>query len=131
MATSKKSGRSAAPRAAAQTDSKYKVLRNVTMPSVKLEMETPYYLKATGAYFTGRAQKAGKNGEVMEPATVLPVVNIETGEVGQLILGSVLKGLLDEAYPAEGYVGKAFRIVKHEKRPGKRYFTYSLDEIEA
>ncbi len=129
MATSKKKS---APAPVAQTSGKYKVVRNVTMPSIKLELETEYFLKATGAYFEGRAQKQrGSDGEAMKPATVLPVVNVETGEVGQLVLGSVLKDLLDESYPNASYVDKAFRVVKHDKKAGKRYFTYSLDEIEA
>jgi hypothetical protein len=127
MAAKKKS----APAATQAKDSKYKVLRNVTMPTLKLELEVPAHVKATGEYFTGKAQKPGKDGKAMEPATVLPVINVDTGEVAQLILGAALKSILEETYPAHAYVDRAFRIVKHDKQAGKRYFTYSVDEIEA
>jgi hypothetical protein len=114
-----------------RTDSPYKIVRNVTMPSLKLEIEKPYFVKVTGPYFTGKAQKPGKDGKAMEPATVLPIVNLETGEVAQLVMGAVLKGILDDSYPDDVYVGRAFRLVKHDKANGKRYFSYSVDEIEA
>jgi hypothetical protein len=116
---------------ATQTDSKYKIVKNVTMPSYKFVIGVPAYLKLTGPHFEGKTQKAKPGEAAMEPATVAPAINVETGECVQLIMGAALLSIIDEGYPDDAYVGKAFRIVKHDKAPGKRYFTYSVDEIEA
>lgn len=133
MATKKKASRaSAAQPVTQQADSKYKILKNVTMPSYKFVIGVPAYLKLTAPHFVGKQQKARAAGEaVMEPATVVPAINVETGECVQVILGAALLSIIDEGYPNDGYVGKAFRVVKHDKAPGKRYFTYSVDEIDA
>ena len=67
----------------------------------------------------------------MEPAHLAPVINLETGEENLLIVAAVVKGNFDEHYPKNAYVGKAFELVKLGKREGKRYFDYSIKEIEA
>lgn len=120
----------------APTGGKYTRTKAVTLPVFKLIDETPVYVKITAAMFEGKEQKPqvdkdGKPKAAMEPATLLPVVNVETGEVGQIIAGAVLEGILTDSYPNDGYVGKAFEIVKHAKKDGKRYNTYSVFEIEA
>jgi hypothetical protein len=65
----------------------------------------------------------------MAPAELANVVDLETGEECQIIVNAVLRGVLDEFYPDAGYVGKAFQIVRHAKAAGKRYNTFSVDEI--
>jgi hypothetical protein len=115
---------------------KYSRVKAVTLPVLKLVDETPVYVKITGPMFEGKEQKPqmgpdGKPKAQMEPATLVPVVSVETGEVGQIIAGAVLEGILNDSYPEDAYVGKAFEIVKHAKKDGKRYNTYSVFEIDA
>lgn len=132
MAKAKKTRSSAAPKVTPPAGGKYNRTRAVTLPTFKLAEETPVYVKVTGAMHQSNAtQRPGKDGKAMEPATILPVVNVETGEVTQIICGSVLKGILTETYPDDGYVGKSFEITKHAKAQGKRYNTYSVFEIDA
>ena len=118
------------PATSQRADSPYAIKRNVTMPTLKLALETAVYVKITGPMFQGRPQPAKPGEEPQKPATVVPIVNVETGEAMQLVLGAALASTLAESYPEDSYVEKGFRIVKHDKRPGKRYFTYSVDEIE-
>jgi hypothetical protein len=118
------------------TGGKYTRTKAVTLPVFKMVEETPVYVKITAAMYEGKEQKPvldkdGKPGKAMEPATILPVMNVETGELSQIIAGAVLEGILNDSYPDAGYVGKAFEVVKHAKREGKRYNTYSVFEIEA
>lgn len=137
MASSKKP---AAPAAAAAVvrpaGGKFARLKSVTLPVLKLADETPVYVKVTGVMFEGKEQKpvidakTGKPAAAMEPATLLPVINLETGEVAQIIAGAVLEGILTDEYKDGAYVGKGFEIVKHAKREGKRYNTYSVFEID-
>lgn len=132
MSSKKKSStKPAAAVPVASRDSKFKVLRNVTMPTLKMQLETPIYVKFTAPHFIGRTQKPKAGEEAQKPATVISCVNLETGEVCQLVLGAALVSVLDEMYPNDTYVGRSFRIVKHPKVEGKRYFTYSVDEVEA
>lgn len=68
-----------------------------------------------------------------KPATFAPVTNVETGEVAQILLGTVLVRLIEENYPNQTYVGKTFEIIKGEKVKGSdnSYFEYELFEIES
>ena len=111
---------------------KYARTRSVTLPTLRLEEEIAVYVKITGAMHVSQVQqKPDKDGKVKEPATVAPVVNVETGEVAQIIVGAALKGILSDTYPKDSYVELSFEITKHGKAPGKRYNTYSVFEIES
>lgn len=116
---------------------KFAVVRNVTLPVLKIEIEKPVYVTIREAMRLGSAQKAGrddgKGGEKkakMEPATVTSVVDLETGEVKTLIVSAVIKGIFNDDYPNDSYVGKSFCLVKHAKKEGKNYFNFSVDEID-
>lgn len=129
MAKSKK--KAAAP-VARPAGGKYTRVRAVTLPTAKLTEEVPVHVTIMGAMHVSTAQqRPGKDGKVMEPATIMSVTDLDTGELTQIVVGSVLKGILNETYPEDAYVGKSFEIVKHAKAQGKRYNTYSVFEIEA
>lgn len=111
---------------------KYNRLRAVTLPTLRLVEETAVHVTVTGAMHVSTAQqRPDRDGKVKEPATVMGVTDLDSGEVTQVIVGAVLKGILNETYPKDGYVGKSFEITKHAKATGKRYNTYSVFEIEA
>ena len=129
MATKKND---AAP-AATGTGRTYKTKKVLTVPVLKMALETPVHVRILDKMFVGKAQtpSADSKQKAMEPATLVNVVNLDTGEANQLILGAALQGTLIDNYPKDGYVGLAFRIVKHDKAPGKKYNTYTVEEIES
>jgi hypothetical protein len=110
---------------------KAKAVRRVTRPVLKLEEGKPVFVKALKAFYEGREIKPTSSTEAqMKPATLLDVVNLETGEEAQIVAGAVLASNLAEAYPSDSYVGKCFQITKEPKAKGKRYFTFDIIEIE-
>lgn len=110
---------------------KFARTRAVTLPILKFVEEVPRFLTLTGEMFTGKEQKADKPGEKpMEPATLCHATDLETGELGQIIVNTALVGILNEEYPNTSYVGKSFELTKHAKKDGKRYNTFSVFEVD-
>lgn len=132
MAKAKKKAPARAAAVAAPAGGKYTRVRALVLPTLKLVEEQPAHVTITGPMTVSTAsQRPDKDGKVKEPATVCPVTDLDTGEITQIICGAVLKGILNEQYPDDAYVGKSFEIVKHAKAQGKRYNTYSVFEINA
>jgi hypothetical protein len=143
-----KAAAAAAPEAPKAEKAKFvpKVLKNVTLPILKLEIGIPVYVKPTGAMFIGKDITAREKDPLKKkaPATITEVINLETGELCQLLVPSVLKGIWEDDYtewdnPADFekrkavkslYIGKGFMLEKQEKRAGKEYFPFSVSEIE-
>lgn len=110
---------------------KAKAIRRVTRPVLKLEEDKPVFVRAMSALYEGREIKPAPGNEAqMKPATLLDVVNLETGEEAQIVTGAVLASNLREGYPGDAYKGKCFQITKLPKQKGKRYFGFDLIEIE-
>jgi len=107
---------------------KFKVVKNVTLPILKKEDGKEIFVQATGPIYRGKEIKA-TGDKKMEPADLMPVVDLTTGEEMLLIANAVLKGTLEEEYPDNGYVGKSFSILQ-TKVPGKRYKNFTIKEIE-
>lgn len=66
-----------------------------------------------------------------KPATICGVTDAQDGAVYQFIVPSVVEANLKRDYPNDGYVTKSFRIQCLGKRPGKRYWDFSVMEVEA
>jgi hypothetical protein len=113
---------------------KVKVVKQVTVPTLSPKPDAPIYVKMLGAIFVGKeiksAKKPEEGGVEQKPADLALVVNLETGEEMHLICSAVFKANLQDTYPKDTYVGKAFRVAKLGKRAGKRYFDYAIAEIE-
>jgi len=115
-----------------------KVLKQVTMPLFKLRAGSEIFVKVTGKMFLSKPIKGDtpKDGEKpKEPPTLIPVVKLDTGEIGQIIAGSVLRDIFKDEYPNDSYVGKGFWIVVTEQKEakvggGRRYNNYTVSEIE-
>lgn len=115
----------------AQVAVKFKVKRNITLPLIKPQLDVPVYIKITSEMFVGKDVSAAKgDAKKMEPATLVNCVNLETGEEAQIIVPAVLKGIFEDEFPDNGYVGKAFSITKHPKASGKQYHPFSVAELE-
>ena len=105
---------------------KYSIVKKVTLPLSKWVVDQEKVLTITSEIFTGKEVKGDKK---MEPAELFNAIDLETGEEVQVIVGAVLKGILNEEYPDSGYVGKSFAMVQHNAQ-GKKYKTYTVIEIE-
>lgn len=103
----------------------------VTLPVLKMTEDQPVYVKITSAFRDGRASnKPGKDGEVMKPARICDVVDLESNEPAQMIAGKVLESNLVETYPGEAYVGKSFEIIQRAKADKQRYRLYTVSELQ-
>lgn len=119
----------------------FKVARIVTLPLLKLAEGVPVYVKFLDKMFRGkelRNEVVEKNADgspkaKKEPPIMANVINLETGEQVQIMLGSVLQGILNDDYPGDKYVGKGFMIELTEKKRGRsggQYNTYKVAELE-
>jgi len=102
----------------------FKKLKNVTLPLFKLANNTENYFKFMAAFRVGKVVDDKK-----EPPTIAHVVNLETGEEGEIIVGAVLKQEIENAYPNGEYVGRCFEIVKHAPEGARKYSLWNIAEV--
>jgi hypothetical protein len=103
-----------------------KRVKQITVPHLKLEKGRPYYLKLQSEPFRG----SGDPAQPDKPAPmVCRVVNLETGELAEVILPAVALKELTAAYP-EGMSGKCIEFNVLGIRDGKNYNVVQLAEIE-
>jgi hypothetical protein len=120
----------------------FEIVKHVTLPLIKLlEDGTPMFLRFESAIKTAdqlqatRTRKTkdpvtGKEveaGAAMPPPDIADVTNLENGQLGQIIVNTVLRSNLDKVYPSDGYVNKCFQLKKI--KTSKRYFTFEILEI--
>jgi len=107
---------------------KFRKIKNITLPLLKMDAETLYYVKIIKAMYLGKAIDDKK-----EAATLADVINLETGETVQIICPTVLRQTLNEHYPNDSYVGKCFELVKHLVKAADtgalKYNTFNVAEI--
>lgn len=109
---------------------KFKVIKRVVVPVLKLIAGTPRFFQIAEPIQTREKEEKNDKGEVVKGTIdICRVTDLETGEMGEFVVGNVLRDDLNDAYPNAGYVGKSFRFLKKDV-PGKRYKTYEIDEIE-
>jgi hypothetical protein len=115
----------------------FKKLKAVTLQLFKMKMGTEYYFKFIGPMHLGKEieQKdtVAADGTIVPaakraPATLAHVINLETGDEGQIICSTILNKELNDAYPGESYIGKCFAI-SMEKIDGKQYNLTLVTEI--
>ncbi len=85
--------------------------------------ENPVFLRITSAIFTRIAASSTQ-------LEAVNAVNLMTGESCCVVVDTVLKNVLREAYPADGYVDRSFQITKFAPVAGKRYATFDVKEIQ-
>jgi hypothetical protein len=105
----------------------------LTRPTLKFVLGQPIYVKIEGPMFIGRDIKTrgpAAEGKKKEPATVLNVIDLTTGEEAQIVCATIVKSTLSEEYPNDAYVGKSFELTKMAKEEGKDYNKYRIVEIE-
>lgn len=113
-----------------------KIIKRVTMPTLKLVPDVPVYVKILDPIFQAKEQKL-KEGEKAKdqkkPPMLFNVLNLETGESMQLVVGAVVLSEIVDNYEKNSYVGLCFMIIKGKKKDlsgGRSYFTYEIAQIE-
>lgn len=119
----------------------FEVVRSVTLPFFVLEAGQTCFLRFETAIapdtssFSERLRASRKDAAEkpqQAPVDVANIVNLQTGEECRMIVHSVLKSTLTEAYPSDGYVKKCFRITKSADKKGRganKYFSFDVTEI--
>jgi hypothetical protein len=106
---------------------KFHVIADVTLPVLKQQDGVPMYILIEAPIYKGETMN-DKDGKAMEPADLAKCINLETGEVGVVVMNTVLKSSLERNYLENGYVGKCFRF-ERQAVPNKRYKNYKIQEI--
>lgn len=113
--------------------SKFRVVKHVTRPLIKLKEDTIYVLRFDAPMFQAEQTKNPKkdaNGNPVPPPTVAHVTDAENGVASQIVCNEVLKSELEKTYPDKSYVGKWFELLKNKKSEGKTYNTFGITELE-
>ena len=133
---------------AAQTAKrKFKAKKNLTLPVMKLTLDTEYFVQITEPMVVGK-----KVDDKKEEAVIASVIDLDTGELQQLLVPSVMQGILHDHYGApkygsekdengvshtvelapgtHDYVNKIFSITKMPKSSGKAYHPMRIIEME-
>ena len=108
----------------------FKVKRNVTLPTLSLNVGDVKFVRFDEAMYVGKIVKVKEGEKAKEPPTLVNVTNMETGEQATLVVNAVLKSTIEEAYPGASYIGKTFRVEKMEKKAGKAYHGFKIQEVE-
>jgi hypothetical protein len=101
-----------------------KVLKMVTLPVLKMVADgKPRYF-----WFKGPMHLGKKIDDQKEAATIMEAVDCETGQVGQIVVPTVMRKELHEQYPKDAYVNKFFEVVLTRVKD-KSYNIVGLTEI--
>lgn len=120
--------KAAAMEAAKKFAENYSITRHVTLPLLKPVVDIAVFVKITDKMFLGKEIKTGDKKD-MEPAMLVNIIDLQTGEPCQMILNKVFESILLEEYEDDKYVGLSFAITKKSKREGKRYHGFEITEI--
>jgi len=105
--------------------------KTVTVPILKLMPDQPVYIRVESQMEISKQVAGAKvEGKKMEPATIMFCTNLDSDTECLLIVGTMLKSVIEESYPNQAYVGLCFEVTNHGKRGDKKYNAYSLVEIE-
>jgi hypothetical protein len=107
-----------------------KTVKVLTRPLLKFAADVPHHVLIQGAMYVGKEMKAAAGEKKKEPATLCDAIDLETGEMVQMIVNAVVKSVLSEEYAGNAYVGKAFTITKRQRVQGKSYDPFNVTEIE-
>ncbi len=97
--------------------------KRVTVPMMKLNAGDVVALEFTGET---RQQRIGKDDK--PPATLYRVIDLDTGEVADLIGTKVLASTLDREYPGDALKGKKL-VIECSQREDKKYLDVLISEL--
>jgi len=102
---------------------KYTVKRAIRVPQLRLEGGNSYAIKALEAMREEASAGSNTSGTV----TLMRVINLETGEESNILLGAVLKQLFTDEI---AYVGMCYLIDVGEIEGDNQWRDYYLSEID-
>lgn len=100
--------------------------KRVTVPLWSLTHNGPIAFLVEGEISAQNSALATEGKD--KPMSVVPIINLETGESLCLICPTVLESALRRT--PGGYVGKEFYALQGPKMPGKRYFQIELFTVK-
>ena len=77
----------------------------------------------------GKAVSNPRSGIAKAP-DVMTVRDAEDGNEKDILVGAVLRSSLTESYPDDAYVGLSFACTQGAVKPGTRYKTMTVAEVE-
>lgn len=112
-----------------QRNDRFKKVKLVTLPVLKLRKDHARYLAILTPMRLGK-----KLDDKREAATICEALDMETGELGVLVIPTIMQKELTAGYPNDGYLRKGFEIVTSmDKDEGdgkaKKYNHVSLVEV--
>ena len=103
--------------------SQYSIKRVVRVPQLKLEGGNDYAIKVEAPMYEEAARGTKTEGVV----TLMKVINLETGELCNILLGAVLRQLFGDE---DDYVGRFYLIGVGDIEGDNTWRDYSLSEID-
>lgn len=110
----------------------YTIGRQLTVPSTSLKIDETRFIHVKEAMREGTHtfnSKGEKVGKFDNPPTLLRIIDLGTGELMDLIVPTVMHGVLGESYPDGDYVNRLFSVTLR-KIEGKRYNRVEMYELE-
>lgn len=107
----------------------FKRVKAVTLPTRKMNVDEPAYLTINSIKITKSQNIDKTTGEKLD-LPVAQCIDLESGELCEVVLGAALISTLVETYTLEGVNGKSFEITKINKKAGKEYYSYTVFEID-
>lgn len=118
------------PETAAPT---FSIKKKLTLPTFKFIVDVPFYCLFLAPIHRGTQRGTPKkrpDGTDEEPPMLAHVVNMETGEHGQIMIAEIIRTEITENFKNDSYVGHGFAITKQKRKEGKRYDPYNIDEVD-
>lgn len=103
--------------------------RVINRPVLRHPQGTNVFFTITAKMRVGKEIKATAGAAAMAPATIIDVLDTHGNEMAYIV-PAVLKGMFDEDYPKDSYVGKSFSVFKSPKAEGKRHCDIALAEVD-
>ena len=105
---------------------KYKRAERLTMPIFSCAHQDHLFIHVVGEIV--ETLMPGLSSDPTKPVKVMRVINLDTGEEGNLLVLSVLESTLNRQ--EGGYVGKDYEVVTGEVRDGKDYRDVDIYRLE-
>lgn len=99
--------------------------KQITVPLLKLNSGDTIAVKFTGETRQMQIGKDPKKGD----ATLYRVIDLDTGEISDLIGPTVLNSTIEKTYPEGSYKDKSL-VLRCDQREGKGYLDVFVSELE-